>query len=218
MITQKQKLIILSTAILAIIISSLFYLNSHMDDKNDHLVSFSYQDLPSIGQKDAPVKIIEFADFKCPTCKKWSQDTFPELKKDYIDTGKVELYFANYLVIHDSESAALIGKSIFKQNKELFWKYYEAVYKNQQDERLNWANLEFLLDLAKNSCPEIDLQRLSADVRDRVYEKDVQMDITQAKAAGVNATPTIFINGQKVNFADYKKIKDTIEKELRATK
>ncbi|MFD1903481.1 thioredoxin domain-containing protein [Paenibacillus rhizoplanae] len=77
---------------------------------------------PRMGNANAKVKIIEFADFKCPACKKkWKEANWDSLKKEFLDTGKAEIYFINYAFIdRDSILAASAGEAIAKQNNEKF--------------------------------------------------------------------------------------------------
>ena len=56
-------------------------------------VKVSVDDDPILGDKKARVTLIEFSDYECPFCKKYFTDTYPQIKKDYIDSGKVKLVF-----------------------------------------------------------------------------------------------------------------------------
>ena len=59
-------------------------------------VEVSADDDAILGDKNAPVAIIEFSDYQCPFCRKFWQDTLPQLKTDYIDTGKVKLVYRDF--------------------------------------------------------------------------------------------------------------------------
>src|SRR5437868_2511913 len=56
----------------------------------------SLDDDPILGDKNAPVTLVEFSDYECPFCKRHYDQTYPELKKNYIDTGKVKLVFRDF--------------------------------------------------------------------------------------------------------------------------
>ncbi|MBO8172625.1 MAG: DsbA family protein [Bacillaceae bacterium] len=171
---------------------------------------------PMLGDPDAPVTIVEFADFKCPACKSFYDHIMSELKSDYIDTGKAKLYFMNFPVVsRDSYTAAMAGEAIYRQDQEAFWAFYETVYKNQPDEGLEWATPEFLVELAKQSGAELDLETLQKDLAYNRYQSDVLKDKEAGQKAGINATPSLLINGQNVqNPFDYEEIKRLIEQEL----
>jgi protein-disulfide isomerase len=173
--------------------------------------SFAYDKLPVLGKTDAPIKIVEVGDFKCPTCQYFSQTVEPKLKADFIDTGKAALYFMNYTFIGpDSYTAALAGQSIYHQNNDAFWKYYDAVYKNQQDEKIQWATPQFLTDLARKEGIPVDYDKLKQEIESAKYASEVDEHNAFAKK-NVTGTPTIFINGKKLEKFDYESIKLAIE-------
>jgi protein-disulfide isomerase len=178
---------------------------------------FDYSAQPSIGQASAPVKIVEFGDFKCPICKTFATTVYPQLKKDFIDTGKVQMYFTNFSFIAGSRPAAIAAESVYHQNKEAFWPFYDAIYKNQGAEAADWATSEFLANLAKTEKLPVDYDLLKKDIDNNVYDKEVSNDNSIAKNAKVTGTPSLFINGFDVPFEatmDYAKLKAVIEKEL----
>ncbi|QHW35371.1 thioredoxin domain-containing protein [Paenibacillus rhizovicinus] len=182
---------------------------------------FDYASLPVLGQTDAPVKIVEFGDFKCPACQYFSQQVKPQLEKEYIDTGKAAMYFMDFLIIGpDSETAALAAHSVFHQNNDAFWKYYDALYKNQPDEKLNWATPDYLLQLAKDNKIDVDYDKMKTDIEDKTYIKEVDKGSSTARKANVQSTPTLFINGKeyKGDFSNYGQLKEAIDKALAADK
>ncbi len=175
--------------------------------------SFEYDQLPVLGSKDAPVKIVEFGDFKCPSCQVFALRVEPLLKQDYIDTGIASLYFMNFTIIGpDSYTAALAGQSIFHQNNDAFWQFYEAIYKNQGDERVAWATPDFLSELARKQGLKVDLDKLHQDILGQTYRAEVEQQNAKADKAKVQGTPTLFINGKKFeDVFDYAKLKAAIE-------
>lgn len=75
----------------------------------------NYTGQPMMGKKDAPVKIAEFGDYKCIYCYQFEMTIFPKLKKDFIDTGKVQYYFMNYTILaQDSVKGRQCRRSHFR--------------------------------------------------------------------------------------------------------
>ncbi|OAB44747.1 hypothetical protein PGLA_04860 [Paenibacillus glacialis] len=67
--------------------------------------------------------MIEFGDYKCPSCKAWSEHLYPQLMKEYVDTSKVKFAYINVLFHgEESELASLAVESVFDQDPEAFWK------------------------------------------------------------------------------------------------
>ncbi|MCJ8011772.1 DsbA family protein [Paenibacillus sp. KQZ6P-2] len=181
---------------------------------------FDYSALPVKGNPNAPVKIVEMGDYKCPSCQYFTQEIAPQIQKDYIDSGKVALYFMNYLIISpetDSNYAALAAESVLHQNKDEFWKYYEAIYRNQGDENTEWATPDFLVDLAKKENIKVDYDKLRKDIDEKTYQKEIDSQNEKARSLNVMSTPTLFINGEKASdkaSMDYTELKPLIDKKL----
>ncbi|MBO7745974.1 DsbA family protein [Paenibacillus sp. MWE-103] len=179
---------------------------------------FDYANLPVLGKTDAPVKIVEFGDYKCPSCQIFSQQVKPVLEKEYVETGKVALYFMDFPFIGpDSTTAALAAHSVFHQSNDAFWKYYDALYKNQPDEKTLWATPDYLVKLAKDNGIDVDTDLLKKDIDGQTYIKEVNANNSAAIKANVQSTPTLFINGKEFtgSFADYGAIKTAIEDALK---
>lgn len=171
---------------------------------------------PILGNPKAPVTLIEFGDFKCPVCRRFEETVFPLLKKDYIDTGKVKMTFLNMQFIGpDSVTAGIAGESVYHQNPQAFWQFYDAIYRNQQDESTIWATPEFLVQLAKQHVTGIDVTRLEQDIRTQKYAADVERDMNNGKKLGINAVPAVYVNGVKVdNPLDYTQLKQALDEAL----
>lgn len=91
-----------------------------------------YEKQPHLGSSTAKAKVIEFADFKCPACKKWKETYFERFKQEFIDTGKAELFFTNFAFIdRDSIMAASAGEAVFAQDNNKFWDFMSKLYDQQ---------------------------------------------------------------------------------------
>lgn len=197
---QKTRILIISTiAIIAVIFVGLFMLATR-DDKKTTTAAFNYSELPRLGSENAPVKIVEFGDFKCPACATFSGAIKPQIVQDYVEQDKAALYFVNMAFIGpDSTTASLAALSVYHQNNDAFWKYYDALYANQGDENKEWATPDFLVNLAQEQKLEIDYDILRKDIEERTYLSELQSDIQLAEDSGVTSTPTLFVNGVKVD-------------------
>lgn len=187
---------------------------------NPEAVNFRLDKQPSLGDPQAPIKVVEFADFKCPACKTFETTVFPQLKQDYIDTGKVQFFFINFplpLGI-DSYTAADAAECVYHQNEAAFWAYYRTVYQNQGEERDTWATTSMLLSLVQEHVQPlagVNITELEKCIAEKRYEKDVEEDKKIGIMAGVTGTPTIFVNKKQVDrWWPYANVKAAIEKEL----
>ena len=144
-----------------------------------------------LGQEDAPVSIIEFTDLQCPYCARFALETFPQIRRAYIDTGKVRLAARDLpLPFHEfAIPAAVAARCAGEQGK--FWEYREALFAAQPrlgTEPYDELARQFNLDLAKfDGCRQ-----------DGRQEANVRADLELARLNGIGSTPT-FVIGRMVN-------------------
>lgn len=207
--------------IVAILIVSIVIITIFSSTKSENLVDnkqLKFEKQPALGSKDAPIKIVVFADFKCPFCKEFDQKILPELKKDFIDNKIVQYYFINYPIIsQDSRTAAMASEAVYNQNREEFWKYYHAIFTYQRDERINWATSDYLVQIAKQSNIQVDYDKLKKDINNKIFAQAVKDDEAIGRKLGINSTPTIYINDKEVSSNDifnYSALKALIIKNL----
>ncbi|WP_019910742.1 DsbA family protein [Paenibacillus sp. HW567] len=175
-----------------------------------------YEKQPHLGSENAKVKVIEFADFKCPACKKWTETYLDTFIKDYVDTGKVQFYFMNFAFIdRDSYLAASAGEAIYKQSNEKFWEYVHKLYANQGDESKIWATQKFILNFVKNNIEGIDYGQFEQDLKNQTYMYDVKEDFKIAGSYGVNGTPKFMVNGVLLPDSSYEGLTAAIEADLK---
>jgi protein-disulfide isomerase len=176
-------------------------------------ITFDYTNQPMLGNSHAPIKIVEFGDFKCPSCKYFHDNIFPLLEKQYIDPGEVRFYFMNFPFLGpDSTTAAEAGEAIYHMDPAAFWNYYNAIYTNQGDEKDEWATPDFLVSLSEKDVPGIDYKKLTTDLSNGTYKTDVQNDYDAGAKVGVDSTPTLFINGQVfLQFSNWNALQAAIE-------
>jgi len=165
-------------------------------------------DDPFVGKKDAPVTIVAFEDYQCPFCQRAFQQTFPLIKKDYIDTGKVKYVLRDFpLSFHpNAEPAAQASECADEQGK--FWEYHDKLYENQQT-----LGTELYLKLANDL--KLDAAKFKQCIESGKYKEEVQKDLDYGQSIGVSGTPSFFINGIRlVGAQPYEAFKQAIDAEL----
>lgn len=167
--------------------------------------------LPADGKDNAKVTIVEFSDFQCPFCGRFYKDTLSQIKKDYIDTGKVKLYYRHFpLEFHpQAKPLAIVAECANDQGK--FWQMHNTIFENNDkvgtmtnDDYKKWA-VNLGLDTSKfNDCVD---QKQHADL--------IDADQKAGTEVGVSGTPTFYINGQQlVGAQPYASFKAIIDAEL----
>mgnify|MGYP001947805731 CR=1 FL=1 len=213
---DMQSLTFLTILVIFIGLGGFVLFQSLQEDPKEEIVQIDIQDQPMIGKSNAPVTIVEFGDFKCPSCKKFHDLVYPLLKKEYIDKGKVKFVFRNFQFLgEDSITAAMIGKSIYKQKPDAFWKYYDLIYQHQKDENTVWATPEFILPLVKKNIPEVNINKVNEEAKNQKYKQEIDKENQYARSLQLDGVPAVYINGRVIeNPLDFRELKNAIEKEL----
>lgn len=144
-----------------------------------------------LGREDAPVSIVEFTDLQCPYCAQFATQTFPDIRRNYIDTGKVRFASRDLpLPFHAfAFPAAVAARCAGEQGK--FWEFREALFAGQS--RLGTALYD---ELARRFGMDVD--RFGACRRDGRQQANVRADLALAQSQGIRSTPN-FVIGRMVN-------------------
>lgn len=159
-------------------------------------VQVSVDDSPFLGNKNAKITIIEFADFRCPFCERFFKDAEKQIIANYVNTGKAKFVFKHYAFLgQESVWASQAAECANEQGK--FWEYHDWLYNNQASEsNLAYYSKTNLIKYAGKVG--LDLDRFSSCLNSDKYFERVNADLAKGQAAGVTGTPTLFINGQSV--------------------
>ncbi len=146
--------------------------------------------VPMLGSNNAPLTIVEYTDYQCPYCQRFHVTGFVELKKAYIDTGKVRFFSKDMpLDFHpNAMRAAMAARCAGEQGK--FWELRDTMGANP-----NSLDMEHIVGFAANL--KMDTGALRACIDGGKYKERVQSDVLEAMKIGANGTPT-FIVGKSV--------------------
>lgn len=179
-------------------------------------VDVSADDDAFLGKKDAPVTLIEFSDFQCPFCRKFAEDTLPQLKKEYIDTGKVRLVYRDFpLSFHPSAIPAAQGAECAKEQGK-FWELHDIIYAEQAKQ--GSGTVQFTADDVKKWAVQagVNATKFNQCLDSGKYKQEVEKDMADGTAAGVSGTPATFVNGRVVVGAQpFSAFKAIIDEELK---
>ncbi|MBI4158558.1 MAG: DsbA family protein [Candidatus Yanofskybacteria bacterium] len=161
-------------------------------------VEVSVDDDAFLGDKDAPVVMIEFSDFQCPFCRSFWRDTLLLIKSEYIDTGKVKFVYRDFpLSFHlGAMSAAQASECAEEQGK--FWEMHDKIFIEQ--EKLGGGTVQFDANDLKRWAGELGLNagEFNSCLDSEKYAEEVNNDSQDGQASGVSGTPGFFINGRLV--------------------
>ena len=149
---------------------------------------------PIKGAADAPVEIVEFSDFQCPHCKR----AWPKVEQLVSESANARLVFQNFPLsnIHKwADRAAGYADCITRKSPDQFWKFAQEVF--DQQENINDQNaVERLNAIATDAGADAAATATCADSAETKVRVNQQYQL--GAALGVNATPTLFLNGRKI--------------------
>ncbi|MEW1689949.1 DsbA family protein [Streptomyces sp. NPDC091265] len=146
------------------------------------------------GRADAPVVLIEYADFKCGYCAKFARDTEPALVKKYVDNGTLRIEWRNFPIFGaESEAAARASWAAGQQGR--FWQFQHAAYAEGVKEK--GFGKDRLKALARQAGVA-DLDRFVADTDGAASAAAVSKDQEQGYGIGATSTPSFLINGRPI--------------------
>lgn len=166
-----------------------------------------------LGNPDAPVTIVEFSDFQCPYCRRFWQETVPQLKSEYLATGKAKFIYRDFPLsqIHPGAMPAAEGAEC-AGDQDRYWDMHDVVFAEQA--RQGQGTVEFGVADIKKWAAEIGLNMPAFNecLDSGKYRQEVEKDYADGANAGVSGTPATFINGRLVTgaqpFAAFKQIID----------
>jgi len=161
---------------------------------------------PTRGAKASKVVVVNFDDFECPFCSRMHQTLFPGLLKEYGD--RVTFTYKDYplVEIHPwATHAAVDANCLAAQNGDAYWDFADYIHANQHEvssEKTSGARLEALDKLAmlQGQKHNLDVGKLQSCIKAQ-DESVVKASMKEGDAIGVEATPTLFVNGEKIDGA-----------------
>ena len=180
------------------------------DPMAENRAKIDLKSVPSVGNANAPVTVVEFADFECPVCRQLHE----QMKTLLPNYPQVKFYFKDFPLeqIHPwAKTAALAGRCAYNQNPKAFWKIYDGFYDGQ--DLVSAANAwDKAVDFAVQAG--LDQAGFKACLASPEASAAIEASVANAKLLEVNSTPTVFVNGRRVVGADSATIERYIQYEL----
>ncbi|MEE8471573.1 MAG: DsbA family protein [Dehalococcoidia bacterium] len=150
------------------------------------------------GSPDAPITIIEYADFQCHFCQSFARTTEREMDRAYIQTGKVRIEYRHFVIFgEESVQAALASECAAEQDR--FWPYHDLLMATEPDPQVRDLTSGKLKDLAR--ALGLDQDGFDSCLDSQRYRDKVDRDVEEGRAAGVEATPSFIIGGKRIRGA-----------------
>lgn len=171
---------------------------------------------PAKGSPDAPVTIIEYTEFQCPFCARFVKETLPLIEEKYVATGKVRIVFRNFPVHQQAVVAA--GAVVCAQEQGKFWEMHDTLFAQQEE----WSGNSDFIALFEGYAQDIGLDTeeftscfIPEEEQEPGWFAKLERDFEAGQEAGVEATPSFFINDQVIVGAyPFEEFQRVIEDEL----
>lgn len=169
-----------------------------------------------IGKVDAPVKIVEFADFECPSCAGWATVTEPDVRTRIINAGLANLTYYDFPLTQHRNTVAASNAAACADEQGKFWQMHDRLFQAQDE--WNGEATEAPKPFFQRYAREIglDVPKWEACYDARKYQKRIAANLADGLRRGVNSTPT-FIIGNRLypgmrSYDEMKRLIDSVAK------
>jgi protein-disulfide isomerase len=163
----------------------------------------------AMGEQNAPVQIFEFADYQCPACASFATFAHPLIKERLVDGGVVRFVRYDFPLVMNHRHAFLASRAArCAGEQDRYWMYHDMLYARQQ----SWSVLRdassSFIDIAEDAG--LDRRAFSQCLRSDRYAEEVTRNMRLGESLGVGGTPTLFVNGERVNLTDYRALEELV--------
>ena len=146
----------------------------------------SIKDAPFLGPADAKVTLVEFTDYQCPFCRRHFTKVMPEIRKEYVDTGKVKYVMRQFPLSMHSRATKASEAALCAGDQGKYWEVHSRIFDNQR--KLSDADL-----MAHAEAESLDTATFKACLDDGRYTEQVKSDTSDGSKAGVRGTPSFLL-------------------------
>ncbi len=198
---KKVRIIMMIVIVIIAIAATLIYQRhrqSVVTTTNNLPITTKNQ--PQMGNPNSPIHVVIFEDLKCMMCRVYNVDLYPAIKKQYIDTNKINYTVINLAFIPGSITAASTARCLYQQKPSYFFQFVDYIYHHQGQESEDWTTIPNMLQAA-STIKGIDPISLGVCVTTGKYNNLINNNMNLArKIMGETVrTPSVYINGMLVS-------------------
>jgi protein-disulfide isomerase len=157
-------------------------------------------DGPALGDPNAPVRIDVYEDFQCPACRSYSEQIENQVVENYVATGQVYYVFRHFPFLDDGalskESDQAANASMCAAEQDRFWDYHDILFANWNGENQGAFSDSRLIAFAESLS--LDMEAFNACFEENRYQGEIEADLAAGRRAGVQGTPSVFVQGQLI--------------------
>ncbi len=213
-----KSLVVFTFVVLFVSAGSIYLLNAK---ELPPAITINVEGQPTIGYPNAKVHVVVFEEPKCSNCALYTEQIFPAIKKEFIDTNKIKYTVVPVSFLPGSMPAAVALLCVYYENPdypnpEMFFKYFDYMYAHQPDEHSDWATPDKLIDFAEHTSPAIKTDKLKKCTSMETYRIQIQKNTAYGAEimGGQISTPTVYVNGIEVKELTEDNVKKLIKEVL----
>jgi protein-disulfide isomerase len=204
---QKRLYTILAITGVAVLIAALLIVPQILENNRPvgEITEITPREYPqadgaALGSPDAPVLVEVWSDFQCPACKSYAEQVETQVIDNYVVDGRVRYVYRHYPFLDDrsagKESDQAANASMCAADLGKFWEYHEILFANWNGENEGAFADRRLLAFAESLG--LDMSQFESCFNENRFEDQIQADFVAGQQAGVQGTPSVFVNGTHV--------------------
>jgi protein-disulfide isomerase len=168
---------------------------------------------PVRGAANAPVTIVEFSDYQCPFCAN-AEPLWKQVMEAY--PNKVRFVYKQFPLSFHQNARSGAAVALFAKEHGKYWEMHDLLFQNNQ--AMNKSTPEQILDVYRGYAKQLGLDEkaLESAIKSEAYKSTIEKDVEDGKKAAVQGTPSVFINGKRVQRRDFETIKGMIDVALQS--
>lgn len=161
------------------------------------VADLTWEDDPVIGNKDAEVTIVWFSDLNCMYCRRFAQNTFPQIRENFVKSRDVRVVKKDFITMGANsvtlaKASQATWKLVGEENPEVFWTWSDTISENQPQRKRNSKNVTEDIIATTRQVDGIDADQLREKMKE-ISENEIQQDIQDGKQRGISGTPGFLI-------------------------
>jgi protein-disulfide isomerase len=177
------------------------------------LISYPSPQGLTIGNPDSAVSLEEYSDFQCPACGRFHDTIFPLLLEEYIRPGRISFTYQPLPILDsrspDRESHLAAEAALCAADQDSFWPYHDVLFANQGQPNSGQYKQKNLIAMAE--ALDLDTDTFSDCLKSGKYTSDVQKMLVLGLQNGVQATPTLVLNGEILQYSTYGELQQILD-------
>jgi protein-disulfide isomerase len=148
------------------------------------------------GRVDAKVWLIEISDFQCPYCRQWHDSTYPAIKREYVDAGKIRMAYVNLPLNSHRHAMPAAEAAMCASAQGKFWPVHDGIFDTQGEWHDDADPMPAFMAVAQRAG--VDMTAWRACVQEHATRPLIQADADRASRSGIESTPSFIVGNQLI--------------------